>query len=338
MSDEAEPETENANEVVEKSAREHELLTFLRQDLVEIASEYERIFARATEDPGTAGDEGEENWAGLLRAWLPESYKIVTKGRVLGIDGRASPQIDLLVLRPGYPSRLLNKKVYLVHGVAAAFECKTTLKSHHLREAAATAVVLRSLSGERTSSPYRELTGTPTYGILAHSHSWKGKASTPIGNVDGVLRELHKAAEHPRNLVDLVCVADLACWTLTKIPYLGRALFGNEWPTYRDIYGFGEEGGASTSYSRPGPESDMSKSNPVAAAIATILQQLAWEDPSTRPLADYFRLAGLGGSSEGEMRHWPLHAIYSADVAASLERGGTWRDASGWNEWGQHLP
>ena len=197
VSDESGPITEAGGEVAEDSAREHELLTFLRQDLVEIASEYKRIFSRATEDPGTAGDEGEENWAGLLRDWLPDSYKVVTKGRVLGTDGRASPQIDVLVLRPGYPSRLVSKKVYLVHGVAAAFECKTTLKSHHLREAAATALVLRNLSGERAGSPYRELMSPPTYGILAHSHSWKGPTSTPVENVDGVLRELHKAAGHP---------------------------------------------------------------------------------------------------------------------------------------------
>jgi len=34
----------------------------------EIEEEYNRIRKRAYEDPGTAGDQGEENWAELLRS------------------------------------------------------------------------------------------------------------------------------------------------------------------------------------------------------------------------------------------------------------------------------
>ena len=89
--------------------RAHELKTFLMQDVREMASEYERIRGRSLEDPGTAGDEGEEVWAELLRQWLPEDYTIVTKGRVLSADGSAGPQVDILILCPGYPKRLLNK-------------------------------------------------------------------------------------------------------------------------------------------------------------------------------------------------------------------------------------
>ncbi len=66
------------------------------------------------EDPGTAGDEGEENWADLLRDWLPQNYHIVTKGRILARNNEAGPQLDILVLKPDYPSKLLNKKHYLV--------------------------------------------------------------------------------------------------------------------------------------------------------------------------------------------------------------------------------
>ena len=46
----------------------HELEEFLRQDQAEMAAEYQRIFARSSDDPGTAGDEGEENWAAVLRS------------------------------------------------------------------------------------------------------------------------------------------------------------------------------------------------------------------------------------------------------------------------------
>ena len=44
----------------------HDLHKFMSQVTDEMASEYQRIHARAEEDPGTAGDEGEENWATLL--------------------------------------------------------------------------------------------------------------------------------------------------------------------------------------------------------------------------------------------------------------------------------
>jgi hypothetical protein len=103
----------------------HELEEFLAQDRAEIAAEYKRIYQRSTEDPGTAGDEGEENWAELLREWSPPSYQVVTKGRIIFPDGTATPQIDVLVLRGTYPPRLLTKKLYLSSGVVAAFECKT---------------------------------------------------------------------------------------------------------------------------------------------------------------------------------------------------------------------
>ena len=101
----------------------------------EMASEYERIQLRATDDPGTAGDEGEENWAEVLRGWLPRNYEVVTKGRIINEEGLTSPQMDVLVLNDSYPTKLLNKKHYLAAGVAAAFECKTTLKSAHISQA-----------------------------------------------------------------------------------------------------------------------------------------------------------------------------------------------------------
>ena len=88
------------------SDRPHELVTFMLQDAAEMQSKYDRIRGRTQEDPGTAGDEGEETWAALLRDWLPESYRVVTKGRLLAANGSAGPQLDVLVLRPGYPARL----------------------------------------------------------------------------------------------------------------------------------------------------------------------------------------------------------------------------------------
>ena len=104
-----------------------DLVEFFRQNSIEMMADYERIRNRSHEDPGTAGDQGEENWAELLRDWLSPAYQIVTKGRILGATGIASPQIDVIVLKAVYPKRLLSKKLFLADGVAAAFECKNTL-------------------------------------------------------------------------------------------------------------------------------------------------------------------------------------------------------------------
>ena len=68
--------------------KSHDLHDFMRQLSNEMEAEYDRIQKRATEDPGTAGDQGEENWAELLRGWLPRTYAVVTKGRIISADGR----------------------------------------------------------------------------------------------------------------------------------------------------------------------------------------------------------------------------------------------------------
>src|SRR5699024_11024499 len=123
--------------------KSNDLIDFMNSATQEIENEYIRIQKRATEDPGTAGDQGEENWATLLRNWLPSTFPIVTKGRILSEKGIASPQVDIIVLQPEYPKHLLDKKLYLAGGVLAAFECKVTLKANHIAEFIGNAVEIR---------------------------------------------------------------------------------------------------------------------------------------------------------------------------------------------------
>src|SRR3546814_17752652 len=74
--------------------KRHDLYDFMQQISAEMSAEYNRIQMRATEDPGTAGDQGEENWAELLRDWLPRTYEVVTKGRIISQDGETSPRSE----------------------------------------------------------------------------------------------------------------------------------------------------------------------------------------------------------------------------------------------------
>jgi hypothetical protein len=310
----------------------HDLQSFLVQASNEMQAEYERIRARALEDPGTAGDEGEENWAELLRNWLPSAYHIVTKGRILSHHGSASPQVDVLVLKPAYPPCLRDKKLYLAGGVAAAFECKLTLKAGHIRKAAENGVEIRKHVRVRQGSPYRELHSPILFGLLAHSHDWKRPSSRPSSNVDKSLAAADRAVvTHPREMVDVLCVADLGTWTATRMAWIGPAMF----PEARyvgEVYG--PNGAAASGY--VGRTSDFTGRQAVFTPIGSMLwsavTRLAWEDVGLRSFAGDLQEGGLPGRGQGMLRLWPSQ-IYSdriRDDVTSLRR----LSAAAWSEWG----
>ena len=309
----------------------HDLHEFMRQMSTEMSAEYNRIQRRATEDPGTAGDQGEENWAELLRDWLPRTYEVVTKGRILSQEGVASPQVDVIVLNGAYPRKLLNKKLYLAAGVAAAFECKTTLKASHIAEAMENCAQIKRLYPIRTGTPYKELHAPLVYGLLAHSHVWKGDESTPEDNIQKRLHEADELhADHPRLQLDLLCVADLAAWTASTITFVGPGQ-NSDWSKLSPIYG--PNGSALSVYmghtrSR-GQEHDLF--TPIGALVSYLSQKLAWENSSLRNLADYYRITNIAGPASGAMRRWPS-SIYSPEIRARVE-AGMLSNGKPWDEW-----
>jgi hypothetical protein len=297
--------------------RTHELVDFMRRMTAEMAEDYSQIQKRATEDPGTAGDQGEENWATLFRDWLPPTYHVVTKGRILGHTGEASRQVDVLVLHPTYPRRMLGQKLYLSAGVAAAFECKVTLKAAHIRDAMENAALIRRLLPPLTGTPYRELNSSLIYGLLAHSHSWKGPKSTPVHNIRTALQEADTTfAEHPRELLDMLCVADLGIWKASKTVRLsneGQCLHTTYiGPSYED-------------------EDDDSDRQPIGPLLSALWTALAWREPANRDLARYFTTAGLGHGGIGFARFWPLHILTDA-VKLRIQNEQV-PFMGEWNEW-----
>lgn len=309
----------------------HDLHDFMQQMSVEIASEYRRLRRRAAEDPGTAGDQGEENWANVLKQWLPGSYYVVTKGRIINEKGQTSKQVDVIVLSAAYPKRLLTKKLYLAAGVVAAFECKTTLKSSHIAEAAACCATIKGLFSARTGTPYRELHSPPVFGVLAHSHSWKALDSTPRENIERALTDSDAShASHPRLRMDLLCVADLGLWSSFAVAFVGPAQLPG-WGKASEV--FGPTGSASTAFM--GHLLDAGEQErgftPVGAMISTVTRKLAWADPSLQPLADYYRLTRVDGSGRGNIRSWPS-SIYSDAIRARVE-AGMLSNGVAWDEW-----
>lgn len=318
----------------------HELAALLEQVQETLASEYRRIVQRATEDPGTAGDQGEENWALFLRQWLPHGHHVVTKGRILSVDGEASPQVDVLVLRPSYPPALLSTKLYLAAGVVAAFECKTTLKKKHLAQSIETAETVHRLahpSGERSTrrgSPFLELHSGVVYGLLAHSHSWA--EDTAADHVTEALDAGLAAAGHPRDLIDAVCIADLGTWTTMKMSYMGPLVNGWKLDRMNTIFPVGYASATTFGPAPAGtfPEVEGTFPNiPVAQLCAFLTARLAYEDASMQPMADYFRVAGLLGHGQGSQRGWSLTDVYSDEVARRIQSGSvTWNES--WSHWG----
>ena len=294
----------------------HDLYDFMQQLSVEMAAEYDRIQRRATEDPGTAGDQGEENWAELLRGWLPSTYKVVTKGRIISQNGCPSPQVDVLVLKDVYPEKLLNKKMYLAAGVAAAFECKTTLTAADIKKTMKNCIKIKDLYPVRTGTPYKELHAPIVYGLLAHSHSWKSRNSTPENNIERKLRETDESLiSHPRQTLDVLCVADFGTWVSGKITFMR---------TPQSIY----------VRHTPSHQAQYDHFTPIGTLIASLSRRLAWEYPALRNLVDYYHVTQIGGNGEGCSRSWPI-SIYSENIQRRLLRGHVDlpQSAMSWDEW-----
>ena len=303
----------------------HDLHDFMKQLQDKMAANYKHIQKRASEDPGTAGDQGEENWRDLLSGWLPRTYEVVTKGRIIGQDGHTSPQVDVLVLKSIYPKQLIDEgeKIFLAAGVAAAFECKLTLEARHIGKAVKNCVKIKNLYPARQGTPYKELHAPIVYGLLAHSHSWKGPNSTPEKNIKQKLWTsdyLH--VSHPRECLDLLCVADLAAWTLFKTTVIG--------PQVSSKYGPGV-GASSVYFGHTLSKNRSGHFTPIGTLISRLWLRLAWEDPPLRDLADYYLRTGIDGSASGTPRYWP-NSIYSKGIPPRAEAFHLSGDPF-WDEW-----
>lgn len=312
--------------------KSHNLHHFMRQQQRRMLENYQYIREKMDDNRSNAGDQGEENWADLLRGWLPRTYEIVTRGQIIGQDGNLSPQVDVLVLKSVYPKQLIdeNNKIFLAAGVAAAFECKNTLKASHIEKAVETCVKIKNLYPERQETPYKELHAPIVFGLLAHSHSWQGKNSTPEDNIENTLfiSDLCHVS-HPRQCLDLLCVADLTTWIMLKNSLSPRV----------DILQNAE---ANTIYMKQ-VEDDYTSINPstsVGSFISGLTKKLAWENSDLRCLADYYqavKLRDAGKSSSG--RKWEANQVYSPETFSGLgSKGPVVGEENRWSEWFSIFP
>jgi hypothetical protein len=64
----------------------HDLHDWFQSVSNRLAEKYDQIRKRVAEDPGTAGDRGEESWREILEDWLPPGYA-VERAEFLGLTG-----------------------------------------------------------------------------------------------------------------------------------------------------------------------------------------------------------------------------------------------------------
>ncbi|RKU27276.1 hypothetical protein C6499_12085 [Candidatus Poribacteria bacterium] len=310
----------------------HDLYDFMNQTQNDISEEYDRIQKRVLKDPSTAGDQGEENWAELLRGWLPRTYQVVTKGRIISQDGRTSPQIDVLVLKSVYPKKLLNKKLYLAAGVAAAFECKITLRAEHIEKAVKTCAEIKNLYPVREGTPYKELYAPIVYGLLAHSHSWKNPNSTPEENITQKLWESDNSfVSHPRLSLDLLCVASLTSWSLISMPFTAFPFISKQGNVMTHHTAMSSDDSET--------QTGIPKQNftPIGYIISHLWNRLAREDSSLRDLAHYYMKANISGVSStknDKIRLWKPDSVYAAEVLSGFgTHGPLGGESNYWSEW-----
>ncbi len=145
--------------------KEHEVL---EKSILDYADLIKRDSSR---HPDNAGEETEKLFHDLIRKLVPDEFTIVRRGRIAMDDGEHSPQLDLLILKPGANRKAHSFGYYPRSSVLAAFECKTTLRKSDYDKIARTANSIKGNYADgnalRDSSEDVMPTCTPYFGILA---------------------------------------------------------------------------------------------------------------------------------------------------------------------------
>jgi hypothetical protein len=197
-------------------------------------------------------------------------------------EGKLSGQVDVVVLKPYYPKRMLDEKIWLSDGILAVFECKNTLRSREIGDIYKNCAVIKQLTRPFADTPYHLTQCQPLYGVLAHSHEWR---SNPEAKFTEHFQSALSDVAHPRYMIDIVCVADLAT--------LSKSVWGV--CNHKDSQVFGmmlstrpyELGGAGA---------------PIGALLTCLMSKLKMEDPIIETFSRYFSRAlphGMGGTGQG---------------------------------------
>lgn len=139
-----------------------------------------------TTHPTTRGDQGEADWVGLIRDFLPTRYAV---GPIFAVDnhGNMSEQIDAAVYDTHYSPQWFgatgNIRFVPVESVYAVFEVKPEFNSEYLRAARQKVASVRKL--ERTSH------------TVVHKGGEYSQAEIRLSPIIGGILTTRKSLEHP---------------------------------------------------------------------------------------------------------------------------------------------
>ncbi|WP_157792829.1 DUF6602 domain-containing protein [Rhodococcus opacus] len=278
--------------------RYHKWLTEISRQM---QSGFEDAHAEAAKTSGVqkAGHHGEEVWGRFLQDWLPPQYEIGYRKYILleneADDGSdVSGETDIVIFHPSYPSALRKRHEVLLSGVAAAFSSKLTLNKAGLEEAVKEAAKVRRAAKLRSHDIHGKILTPFVYGILAHTHSWKAPTSKPVEPITSALVELDaKFSAEPREALDLLCVADLNCWSkqiMIVTPQQAAVLPASvAAPSGHIQYSFLNIGNDNSAN-----DPSVLELPPVAFLIGLLYEKLSYYDDSLSALADGFRVTGTG--------------------------------------------
>jgi hypothetical protein len=274
-----------------------------------IQDDWDRLHAAALKDPQKAGHGGEATWAQLLNAWLPDAYAVGTRKYILPEDDTDPFETDIVIFNPGYPQALRDREEVLAGGIAAAFSVKLTLNSEGIRDAFKRAVQLRRHLKPRGLTAREEILAPFPVGLVAHSHAWKAAGSKPIENVSNACWKLDQEyVQHPRETLDLLCVADLATWATARIPWMPPDVAAR---SQNASVSQKEQGFCSTTMIQY--VSGLSPA-PVGVFVANLLMRLSYADPTLRPMAEGLLRTETTGAGGGPTRQWDLDEVFSESV------------------------
>lgn len=263
----------------------------------EIEEDYGDAQATHKEDIQRSGHEGESTWADLLAKWLPPTYGVGLRKYIIGTDDGPKPfETDIVIFEPAYPEHLRYRTKVHAGGIAAAFSVKLTARKKHINEMAKWAANLSRLGHpDQTTVEGQLLPGFPT-GFLAHSHDL---GSDPIGTLSDGFDGASEAASHPRELLDLVCVADAGTLACRRTPCLP---ISSLYPAQADF--------SMSTYVRMNDDKGYGA---VAHFIVSLYGLLGRNDPSLRKLATQLGHETETGQGRGKTTQWDPAVVFTSE-------------------------
>jgi hypothetical protein len=261
----------------------------------EIKADYADAQATHKEDIQRSGHEGESTWADLLSKWLPASYGIGLRKYIIGGDEGTKPfETDIVIFEPSYPQHLRYRTKIHAGGVAAAFSVKLTARKSHVKETAKWSADLASLSHvQQTTVEGQLLSGFPV-GFLAHSHDMGGE---PIDALTQAFDAESASASHPRDLVDIVCIADAGTLRCSRASYIDAStVIPTETPY------------TMTTYMTVNEDNQFGA---VAHFIVSLYSLLGRNDKSLRKLGDELAQVTGTNSGQGNITRWDPKLVYA---------------------------